>query len=75
MNAGDRIVTAWAERCHGPGWSNPIVWLLVRDAAGKLRIDGVQPNEQSEGMLTLHGVAAKMHETMLTHARIWAEGR
>lgn len=47
LKKGERVVTAWPEDCHGSGWNNPIVWVLVRDSDnGKLRIECLQPDEQ-----------------------------
>lgn len=43
----DSIVTAWAENACGPGWSNSLVWVLVRDGNGKLRVEALQPDEQT----------------------------
>jgi len=47
------IVAAWAERCSGPGWSNTIIWYLERDEMGTLRVEAIQPNEQTAEMMEL----------------------
>jgi hypothetical protein len=54
----DTVVTAWATREHGPGWSNTPVWVLLRADDGRLRVECIQPEEQSAAMRTLHGVSA-----------------
>lgn len=61
----DHIVTAWAEHCEGPGWSNRLVSVLVRNAAdGKHRVVYLQPEEQSEEMWTLFDIAATVSKEM-----------
>ncbi len=57
----DRVVTAWAEFASGPGWANTPVWYIWRDTDGTLREGCLQPDEQSDRMLTLFGVAAEAH--------------
>jgi hypothetical protein len=48
----EHVVTAWAETPSGPGWSNRLVWVLIKDAAkGSFRTECFQPNEQTSGML------------------------
>jgi hypothetical protein len=45
------VVTAWAERPKGPGWANALVLVLFRDRDGTLRVEAVQPGEQTPAML------------------------
>lgn len=52
-----RIVTAWAEAPSGPGWSNRIVWVLVRHEDGRLEQIDIQPEDQTTEMRALFGVA------------------
>ena len=54
----DRIITAWAEHSEGPGWRNSLVYVLIEGADGNLRIEGLQPNEQSYNMGILFNVSA-----------------
>jgi len=61
---GSRVVTAWAERCSGPGWTNTPVWVLIQDSDGGLRVESLQPMEQSASVRLLHGVSATCAETM-----------
>ena len=56
LNDGDRIVTAWAEHATGPGWSNQLVWVLVRERTGGLREEAIQPEDQTTEMQTLFWV-------------------
>lgn len=53
----DTIVTAWAESCGGPGWSNRVIWVLVRDGMGSLRMECLQPKEQGAWLLDLFDVS------------------
>lgn len=53
-----RIVAAWAESASGPGWANAPVWVLVRERDGTLRLDCLQPSEQTHAMHLLYRVSA-----------------
>ena len=61
-----QIVTAWAESASGPGWANQPVWVLVRERCGKLRIECLQPDEQSRDIHTLYRVSSAAHGAMVT---------
>ena len=62
--SGD-LVVAWAEACRGPGWSNTPIWVLLRDpATGALRVECLQPEEQTEIMLALQPLSAVLSEQM-----------
>jgi hypothetical protein len=66
MKPTKQVLTAWAEVCRGPGWSNSIVWVLTRDIKdGTLKIECLQPHEQSEGVLWMFGVSDKASNTMV----------
>ena len=64
LNDGDRVVTAWAEHASGPGWSNQIVWVIIRDAQGRLREEGIQPENQTHGMRALFDTAAAVTKSL-----------
>lgn len=61
----ERIVTAYAQRASGPGWSNAPVWVIVRDGNGRLRELCIQPDEQTREMLMLYDVAAAAHDALV----------
>lgn len=63
-----KVITAWAEEARGPGWHNNIVWALVRMPDGQLRIESLQPDQQSPVMMALHGVSSTMAKTMTREA-------
>ena len=65
------IVSAWAEKCSGPGWSNQVVWYLTRDSAGNLKIHDIQPGDMSDAMLHLFNTSAVVHGDMLCAVRSW----
>ena len=65
LKPGDRIVTAWAETCAGPGWANWIVWVLVQPAAGGYRMECIQPDDQSPEVQDLFDFSALASKRML----------
>jgi hypothetical protein len=72
LNDGDVIVTAWSENCSGPGWSNQLIWVLVREPGGRLREESIQPGERTEAMATLHNICAAATEELTAWARVLA---
>jgi hypothetical protein len=68
MKSGGQIVTAWAESASGPGWANQPVWVLVRSLSGDLRIECLQPEEQTPTMQTLHSISATVSGQMTKEA-------
>jgi len=65
----EEIVAAWAEFVSGPGWANSPVWVLVREPAGALRIECLQPEAQTEEILTLFRVSDAASRAMLNAVR------
>ena len=62
---GDSVVMAWAEACSGPGWSNRIVWVLVRERfSSALRLECLQPEQQGAEIVALFKVCAAAAEAM-----------
>lgn len=67
----DKVMVAWAEPARGPGWANQPIWVLVRSQLdGGLRIECVQPGEQSREMLLLYGVSAAVTRDMTDWTRL-----
>ena len=69
LKDGDVVVTAWAERASGPGWSNQLVWVLIRERGGKLREEAFQPCDQSDGMYELFNVCAAATESLTAEVK------
>ncbi len=66
----DQIVTAWAESAAGPGWGNQPLWVLVKSQLdGNLRIECLQPSEQSKEQLTLYKLSEEAHRAMTDWTR------
>ena len=65
------IVSAWAERCSGPGWSNQVVWYLTRDSTGNLKIHDIQPGDMSDAMLHLFNTSAALHQRWVHAVGQW----
>ena len=59
-----RLVSAWAERCSGPGWANYVIWTLWQLPSGLLSMSAIQPQEQTDEMRTLFNVAAACADQM-----------
>lgn len=69
IGKGEYLVTAWAEYCSGPGWSNQLINVIIKDINGKMRQDCLQPAEQSKSirdMFEIHAVCNKklMHQIL-----------
>ena len=61
----DHVVTAFAESASGPGWANSPVWLVVRSQLdGTVRVECLQPDEQSAEMRLLYPVCAAANSAM-----------
>lgn len=61
----DRIIAAFAERASGPGWANQPIWVLVRDGDNSdLRLECIQPDEQTAEMAYLYDVSVAAHSAM-----------
>lgn len=67
---GSEIFCAWAENCSGPGWTNRLVWVLIRDADGRFRIEGIQPEDQTPVMRALFNTSAAVSAEMLLAVRV-----
>ena len=55
----DIVIAAWAEYTLGPDWSDGPLWVLVRRRSDSiLRLERLQPDEQSREMRALFEVSA-----------------
>jgi len=69
LQQGERIISAYAESCAGPGWANSPVWVIVLNTSGKLRQECVQPEEQTTEMHTLYHISSAAHVSMTKAVR------
>lgn len=61
LSEWEYIVTAYAEPAAGPGWANSLVYVVIGDKqTGKTREECLQPDEQTDAMRTLYGIAAQV---------------
>jgi hypothetical protein len=58
------LVVAWAETVHGSGYGNRIILRLWRHDNGRMEVDAIQPEQQTEQMRVLHKVASAMTEEL-----------
>lgn len=66
MDKQEHVVVAWAENASGPGWANRLVWVLLRDGNGKLRLEDIQREEMSYRMSVLLDVNSASTQAMTT---------
>lgn len=64
LNKGESLVTAFATYENGPGWSNSPIWVIVCDRDEKLRMECIQPEDQTAEMRILFRVSSAAHTTM-----------
>ena len=60
-----RILTAWCESAHGPGWANTPCWVIVEDRDGELTRECLQPQDQSPGLLAAYRLLEQAHELIM----------
>jgi hypothetical protein len=58
------LVVAWAETVRGSGYGNRIIWRLWRHDNGRMEVDALQPEEQTEQIRTLFKVASAVTEEL-----------
>ena len=71
LAAGETVAAAWAESCSGPGWSNTLIWYLVREVQGGYRVEAIQPRQQTALMLTLFPVADAVQRSLTAEVTRW----
>lgn len=72
----DDIVSAYAEPASGPGWGNAPVWVVVKSRLdGRLRLECLQPDEQSSEIMMLYRVSSVAHSEMTGAVRRHLEGQ
>lgn len=67
LSKTEQIIAVVPEFCHGPGWSNQVVWVHIVDyATNQYRVEDIQPVEQSKEMLVLFKAGAAMLDALLS---------
>jgi len=59
------ILTAYAERCSGPGWVNQLYWLVVRDPTGEIRQVAIQPEDWTKELDALFPWVSLAHSQVM----------
>lgn len=66
LSKHEHIITAYAERHQGPGWTNELIWVVVRNTLdGTMREECIQPDERTPAMHWLFDVAASAHTSLM----------
>jgi hypothetical protein len=69
----DQVVTVYAEPASGPGWSNTPLWVVVRNRMeGRLRMECVQPEFQTDVMHTLYPISAVVQRQLVREVELLA---
>ena len=58
------IHTAYAESAAGPGWGNSPIWVVIQNMNGGIRIECIQPGDQTQEMYILYGTSQASHLAM-----------
>jgi hypothetical protein len=58
------VVTAYAESCMGPGWTNLPIIAIIQNAEGKIRQEYIQPEDQSAELRLLFSISEDVHLAM-----------
>jgi hypothetical protein len=67
----DQIITAYAQKAHGPGWSNQPVWVVVRSRLdSSYRLECLQPDEFSMNIWALYDVSEAAHKAMVEAIKV-----
>ena len=76
IESTDVILTAYAESCAGPGWTNTPLWIIVQDQSGKIRRECLQPEEQTLIMKILFSMSNHISSVMRIEVeKLQREGR
>jgi hypothetical protein len=68
LHEGEFVLTAWAERASGPGWSNTPVYAVIANQSASpptYRVVCIQPNEQTFEMKTVFPYSLQSHADMV----------
>lgn len=72
----DQVITAYAQRASGPGWSNQPVWIAVRSRwDGSYRLECLQPEELSMEIWALYDISETVNKAMTDAVKAVMEKR
>ena len=62
----EHILAVVPEYCHGPGWSNPVLWVHIADGNTRTyRTEVIQPDERNRDQVVLFKAAEAMHQALI----------
>lgn len=61
----ERVLTAFAERASGPGWSNRPLWIVIVSPTDGIRVECIQPDDHTPAMIALYDVSEAAHSAMM----------
>lgn len=73
ISKGDRVVATHCEYASGPGWSNEIVWVVIQEQGGKLRMEAIQPKERTSEIALLMETCAAADKAMMHEVKYFIE--
>lgn len=70
---GDRVVATRCEYVSGPGWSNELVWVVIQEQGGNLRMEAIQPGERTSEIALLMDPCAAADKAMMCAVKYFIE--
>ena len=62
----EHIIAVVPEYCHGPGWSNPVLWVHIADGnTNTFRTEAIQPDERNLNQVVLFKAGEAMHQALI----------
>lgn len=62
LSRTERVIAVVPQYCAGPGWANSPLWVHIADhAAGTLRTECIQPEDQTPAQHVLFRIGADVH--------------
>lgn len=55
-----QVLAVWAESCSGPGWSNRLYWVLVKDGYD-YKVEAIQPEHHTVTMIDLFRISEEVN--------------
>ena len=70
LGKDEEIVACVPESCSGPGWSNTLIWVWIKDnGSGSTRVEALQPESITPEMYLLFAVCEAAHSAMLNEVK------